>query len=81
MSVAVDSINDFSNITSSNIQDYVFKTDRNSIGYDWKVYDGSTGIYSIVSPVYIIETYNKDYKLLFLDFYNNNGEKGTYVST
>tara|TARA_B100001142_G_C14346829_1_gene660376 strand:+ start:4098 stop:5153 length:1056 start_codon:yes stop_codon:yes gene_type:complete len=77
VSVAVDSINDFSNINSSNIEDYVFKTDRNSIGYDWKVYDGPAGIYSIVSPVYIIKTHYKDYyKLLFLDFYNNNGEKG-----
>ena len=75
--VAVDTINNFEDITIDNISNYVFSTNRNTIGYDWKWYDFDLGIYSIDSPVYIIKTESLAYfKMLFIDFYNENGEEG-----
>jgi len=77
ISVAVDSINDFSDINMNNITSYEFSMESNSIGYDWKYYDPQLGLYAIDSPVYIIQKSNSEYyKLLFLDFYNEFGDKG-----
>ena len=77
VSVAVDSLNSFDNISIENITNYLFELDRNTIGYNWKKYNLQMGLYSIESPVYIIKISDYDYyKLLFLDFYNDNGEKG-----
>jgi hypothetical protein len=51
---------------------------RNSIGYDWKAFSLTTGIYEIVPGViYIIrEAGGNYYKLRFVDFYNDSGEVG-----
>ena len=53
-------------------------TDRNSIGYDWKAFSLTTGIYQVVpGVVYIIrESGGNYYKLRFVDFYNDAGEVG-----
>lgn len=80
ISVAVDSVNSFNDINMDNIINYNFNNEYNSIGYDWKQYDLSLGVYVIVSPVYIINSSPKNYyKMLFLDFYNSKGEKGTPI--
>jgi len=78
IAVSVDTVNDFSSINISSINNYQFNTERNIIGYDWKYYNVELGIYSIDSPVYIIRKSSYEYyKLLFLDFYNDSGEKGS----
>ena len=78
ISVAIDSVNTFSAITANNLDDYTFHAHRNTIGYDWKKRIGTVGgSYIIDSPVYIIKKSEFDYyKLLFLDFYNQYGQKG-----
>ena len=78
VSVAVDTTNNFSDITIQDvINNYDFTYNFNGIGYEWKSYNLQSGLYSIDSPVYIIKTSDLDYyKLLFLDFYNDEGEKG-----
>ena len=77
VSVAVDNNNSFSDITINMIDDYQFSFNQNAIGYNWKYYNNDTQTYSIDSPVYLIKTSDNDYyKLLFLDYYNDNGEKG-----
>ena len=61
----------------SQVHDYEFSSARNTIGYDWKYYNATLGLYIISSPVYVIQTSAMDYyKLLFLDFYNAEGKKG-----
>tara|TARA_Y100000994_G_scaffold249428_1_gene261042 strand:+ start:14706 stop:15695 length:990 start_codon:yes stop_codon:yes gene_type:complete len=78
ISVAVDTLNDFSDINITNINNYNFSENSNTIGYDWKFYNSDLGIYSINSPVYLIKSQNNNYyKLLFLDFYSESGEKGS----
>ena len=75
VSVAIDTVNSFSAITMNLVPDYIFSFDRNAIGWDWKYYE--EGEYFVDSPVYLIRTSATDYyKLLFLDYYNDNGEKG-----
>ena len=77
VSVAIDTIHSFSAITMNLISDYIFSFDRNTIGWDWKEYDSSQDLYIVGSPVYIIKTSdNNYYKLLFVDYYNDNGDKG-----
>lgn len=81
MRVAKDSLREFSDVTLSDTSAYVYSSDLDAIGYDWKVYDFSKGIYAVNSDlVYIVQTRNGYYyKLRFLDFYTDTGEKG-YIS-
>ena len=79
VAVAIDNNNSFSDISIDLIDNYTFHSDRNSIGWDWKEYDSVNDLYTIAidAPVYVIKTSDNDYyKLLFLDYYNDNGEKG-----
>jgi hypothetical protein len=70
---------DFTTITLSDINNYIFSDNINTIGYDWKAYSFSTGSYTIFSDKnYIIKsTEGKYYKLHFIDFYDSTGTKGT----
>tara|TARA_B100000768_G_C11279203_1_gene377588 strand:+ start:1994 stop:2965 length:972 start_codon:yes stop_codon:yes gene_type:complete len=76
--VAVDSTSNFSDIFFSDISRYSFLNYQNSIGYDWKNYDLQTALYSIFThKIFIIKTNSHKYfKFRFLDFYNDNGDKG-----
>jgi hypothetical protein len=77
--VARDSLGNFEKITAASIPDYHFSNDWNVIGYDWKSHAfGAAGNYTVNSQItYIIRDTDGDYyKLRFLDFYNNKGEKG-----
>ena len=77
VSVAIDTIHSFSAITMNLISDYIFSFNSNIIGWDWKEYDSAQDLYIVDSPVYVIKTSDNDYyKLLFLDYYNDNGDKG-----
>tara|TARA_A100001035_G_scaffold270722_1_gene258144 strand:- start:3314 stop:4285 length:972 start_codon:yes stop_codon:yes gene_type:complete len=76
--VAIDSVNTFSDIIFSNINNYTFKNNQDIIGYNWKLYDFDNGYYIINSNIsYIIKnTEGRYYKLRFIDFYNDVGVKG-----
>ena len=74
----IDSV-DFQSITSAHTPNLQFSSDRNAIGHTWKSYDMETGSY-LVNPkkVYLIKSVsNFIYKLHFMDFYNDSGEKGS----
>lgn len=78
--VAVDSTQNFDLITPSYSNDKCkYSGLRDAMGYDWKVYNFTTGQYNARTYVnYMIKNKlnNDTYKLRFLDF-NNNGIKGT----
>ncbi len=77
---AIDSTQKFEAITPSYSNEKCkYSGFRDAMGYDWKVYNFTTGQYTARTYVnYIIKNkHNGDiYKLRFLD-YNNNGIKGT----
>ena len=58
--------------------EYNYSTQRDIIGFNWKTFDFDTQVYTINSSMnYIIQSENGIfYKLRFIDFYNNSGEKG-----
>jgi hypothetical protein len=80
--VATDFSNKFDEIDANSINQYIFNTDRDAIGYDnWKTFNyanGANGKYTVNSKItYIIkDTEGKYYKLRFLDFYDKQGRRG-----
>lgn len=68
-------------ITSEDISSQNFSSNIDIIGYDWKEFGFSTGAYIIYSDKnYIIKsTEGLYFKLHFIDFYNEQGDKGTPV--
>lgn len=75
-SALLDSNISFENIDFNYASGKILSPNRNSIGYDWKEYIGST---YVTKPQfnYIIQDANGIlYKLHFIDFYDNTGEKG-----
>ncbi|MBI1183947.1 hypothetical protein GC194_06725 [bacterium] len=69
----------FADISLETIKTAEFSNQRDGIGYDWKFYDFNTSSYTVHSEVsYVVQTAKGlYYKLRFLDFYNENGEKGS----
>ena len=78
ISVAIDSVSNFDDINYEMISMYEFNNQQDDIGYNWKYYDFDNEIYNVHPYInYIIKNQEERYfKLHFLDFYNNNGEKG-----
>ena len=78
LNIAIDTNNNFNDINYEMIGDYYFKNNHDMVGYNWKEYDLNAGEYTVFSNInYIIQDKNdKYYKLHFIDFYNNLGEKG-----
>ncbi len=78
--VAKDSgMTNFEDIDAGTIDKYRFTTNRDGIGYDWKIHaQGGVGGYSIAPKLtYIIkDTDGQYYKLRFLDYNNSVGEPG-----
>jgi len=72
---------DFLDITFDDVALSSFGDNINQIGHDWKYYDLNAGQFVIFSDQnYIIKsTEGVYYKIHFIDFYNNLGEKGTPV--
>ncbi|MBG38570.1 MAG: hypothetical protein CL857_01490 [Cryomorphaceae bacterium] len=68
----------FDEITYEIAGAYDFSSDINTIGYDWKSYDFDLSQFTIVDNLsYVIETSNEMFfKLRFIDFYNDQGQKG-----
>ena len=78
-SVAVDTNNNFSNIDYDMATHLEYNYEIDAIGYDWKNYSFSTSSYTVDSfKTFIIKTnIGFYYKLRFIDFYNDNGDKGS----
>jgi len=78
VSVSIDTINEFNLIQYSDIDNYNFSNNQDIIGYSWKNYNHSSGVFTIVENIsYIVKDINGFYfKMRFIDYYNENGEKG-----
>lgn len=78
VSVAIDTVNKFSEITHEDVSTYNFGNELNKIGYNWKFFDFNTSTYSIIADKNFIinDTEGRVFKFHFIDFYNNNGDKG-----
>ncbi|MCK5136017.1 MAG: HmuY family protein [Bacteroidales bacterium] len=78
VAAALDTIHDFTSIELGDTIDLQLSTHADVIGYDWKYYNFDDGAYTIVpGQAYLIR--DRDgfyYKLRFIDFYNDTGEKG-----
>lgn len=78
--VKVAAINDkpFSEIELNDTIQHPFSSFQNAIGYDWKFYDLPNSVYIVYpSKCYIIkDVQGYFYKLHFIDFYNQSGQKG-----
>ena len=76
--IAKDTMNPFKDITALNINSYIFSNNQNEIGFEWKAYNFEEQMYTVDSKItYIIKSIsNRYFKLRFIDFYNDNGEKG-----
>ncbi|MBI3235467.1 MAG: hypothetical protein HYZ42_15755, partial [Bacteroidetes bacterium] len=68
----------YENINLSHAKSLTYYNEQDVIGYNWKTYDAASGKYTTRKHVnYIIKSKNGlYYKLRFIDFYNNKGEKG-----
>lgn len=70
---------DFSDISEDDIGTYAFQSNIDHIGYLWKYFDFAAGLF-LVDPSmnYIIKSTEERYfKLHFIDFYDQQGNKGT----
>ena len=77
--IAIDTSLEFSEITYENISQYQFESRIDVIGYDWKWFDFDEQSYIILpGTTYVVKkSEGIYYKMRFLDFYDENGEKGT----
>ena len=75
---ALNTVHDFMETEISDTIDLELTSRADVIGYDWKYYNFDAAVYTIVPGMsYIIR--DRDgfyYKLRFVDFYNDTGEKG-----
>jgi hypothetical protein len=80
--VYLDSSSVFNNIQFASAVNYQFSKMRDVMGFDWKVYNFTTSKYvarSYVNYVLRIKQPLTYYKMRFIDFYNEQGLKGTPV--
>jgi len=76
--VAADSTVDFFTVTREKALTMTYSNALDAIGYDWKYYNFTTGVYTVRSNVtYVIHCVSGTYfKLRFVGFYNKDGLKG-----
>ena len=76
--IAKDTINSFEEINLGLINAYTFSQYQDEVGYNWKIFDFETQSYSVRSEItYILkDVSNRYFKMHFIDFYNELGEKG-----
>jgi hypothetical protein len=69
---------DFNKVDFEYVKNLPLSSRKDVIGYEWKKYNFTTGIYEVrTQNTYIIrDTHGFLYKLRFISFYNNNGDKG-----
>jgi hypothetical protein len=74
---SVDTSFNFEEIKYENVLDLTYSQHPNTIGHDWKWFDLGKGAYIINPNInYVLQTANGIYKLHFIGFYNDAGEKG-----
>ncbi len=75
---AVEPVKSFESITLIDAESLQFSSALDGIGYDWKYYSFETGNYTVVTnKTFIIRDFEGSYfKLRFVSFYNQLGEKG-----
>jgi len=75
---AADSSIAFGDLNFNAINQFQFSNARNLIGYDWKKYSFDLGQYAVnPDKNYVVRNHEGFYyKLHFIDFYDNNGNKG-----
>lgn len=68
----------FEDIALESASQLVLRNNLNSIGYGWKEFNFETSVYEVFpTKIYIIQSNSGIlYKMRFLDFYNDKGEKG-----
>jgi len=78
VAVAVDSVTDFLTLSRENVPAMTFTKALDAIGWEWKEYNFTTGVYTIQPGLsYIIRSNSGFYfKLRFVGFYNKDGLKG-----
>ncbi len=71
----------YSNVSLADTIQTPLQTVRDAIGYDWKLYDLQSGVYTVdTSATYLVSDRYGYYRALrFLDFYDENGAKGTFL--
>ena len=74
--VAEDFATAFTSINGTNLTSYSFSPFIDVIGYDWKEYVGSTYITHPEKNYIVKTTEGLYYKIHFIDFYTDQGEKG-----
>jgi hypothetical protein len=69
---------DFNKVDFDYIKNITLSSRKDVIGYEWKQYNFQSGIYEVnTQNTYIIrDTDGYLYKLRFISFYNDNGDKG-----
>jgi len=69
---------DFNKVDFEYVKNLPLSTRKDMIGYEWKKYSFTSGTYEVQTQnIYIIkDTHGYLYKLRFISFYNNNGDKG-----
>jgi HmuY protein len=69
---------DFNKVDFEYVKNIPLSSRKDVIGYEWKKYSFISGIYEVnTKNTYIIkDTQGYYYKLRFISFYNNNGDKG-----
>jgi hypothetical protein len=69
---------DFDAIDRSFSENLAFQTQEDAIGYDWKSYDFGTGQYEVDPALCFVikDAEGRLFKLKFVDFYSDLGEKG-----
>ena len=78
VTAALDTIHEFEEITIADTTELELTPQADIIGWEWKYYDFDAGLYTIL-PEFTYVIRDRDgfyYKLRFIDFYNDLGEKG-----
>jgi hypothetical protein len=73
-----DSIHDFTTVTLQDVITTPLSPALDVIGYDWKTFSFDAGSYTVRTGIFYVikDASGYYYKLRFVGFYNNKGEKG-----
>jgi HmuY protein len=68
----------FADFLADDRDNYTYTTVANQMGFDWKYFDFNTNKYFVRPNQYYIirNAQNEFYKLQFVDFYNQQGQRG-----
>lgn len=71
-----DTIVEFTAIDFQSLENYTLSESINTIGYDWKTFNGTSYITDPAISYIILDQHAYYYKLHFIDFYDQSGVKG-----